>query len=175
MANSPTIFVHLKLVASISLGVGLLAGVVLLAVLTVITGDTGQTYGDIIRLHSLTRKHLGAALLVAGLLLIAITGAITWLIVFYSSFRIAGPLYRFAQNLRLATASDSMQLIALRRGDALARHAAAIEDAVATLRHHYADLGAATLQVSAAAAAGDPERYAQAVARLKELDANIRL
>lgn len=175
MHHTPIIFFHLKLVAKISVAVGVLAALVLLVMLTLITGDGGQRYADVIRLHSLTRQHLGAAMLVAGLVLVSITGAITWLIVKYSSFRVAGPLYRFGQNLRLAGACDNTPLVALRRGDALSRQAAGVEQAVAVLRAHYAAVRAAGLGAAAAAAAGDAAAYAAALAELKALDAQVRL
>lgn len=175
MVHQPMIFFHFKLVAKISLAVGTLAVLALLAVLTLITGDTGESYGAIIRSHSLTRQHLGAAMLVAGLLLVAITGFITWLIVLYSSFRVAGPLYRFLQNLKLASASDSTELIELRKGDALSKQSACIKQAVSTLRQHYAEMKIAADEASSALAAGNAARYADAIARLKELDGKVRV
>lgn len=173
MAHEPMIFFHLKLVAKISVAVGTLAVLALLAVLTLITGDGGESYGAIIRSHSLTRQHLGAAMLVAGLLLVAITGFITWLIVLYSSFRVAGPLYRFSQNLKLAGASDSIELIELRAGDALSKQADGIKQAVATLRRHRVELNQAFDQASSALATGNAAQYAEAVARLNELDEKV--
>jgi hypothetical protein len=175
MPHEPMIFLHLKLVAKISLAVGALAALALLTVLTLITGDSGEFYGDIIRSHSLTRQHLGAAMLVAGLVLVAITGFITWLIVWYSTFRVAGPLYRFSQNLKLASVSDSVELIDLRKGDALAPQAEGIKQAVTTLRAHYAEVKIASGQAAAALAAGDAAHYAEAIARLKGLDEKIRV
>lgn len=175
MTHEPMVFFHLKLVAKISLAVGALAVLVLLAVLTLITGDSGESYGAIIRSHSLTRQELGVAMLVAGLLLVAITGVITWLIVLYSSFRVAGPLYRFSQNLKLARASDASALIELRQGDALATQAAHIKQAVATLRQHHTALKIAAAEAASALAAGHGAAYADAVARLKVLDEKVRL
>lgn len=174
-SHSPPIFFHLKLVAKVSLLVGLLAALVLLAVLTLITGATGESYGAIIRLHSLTRQHLGPAMLVAGLVLIAFTGAITCLIVYYTSFRVAGPLHRFSQNLKLARIGNRAPPLALRSGDPLAPQAAAIEQALAVLRAHGAALEQAGAAAAAALAAHDAPAYEAALARLKGLDAEVRL
>lgn len=174
MAPEPMIFFHLKLVAKVSLAVGALAVLALFAVLTLITGDTGESYGAIIRAHSLTRQHLGPALLIAGLLLVAIAGFITWLIVLYSSFRVAGPLYRFSQNLKLAGASNSIELIELRAGDAFAKQAAGIKRTVFALRNHRAELRRAADQASSALLAGDAAQYTAALARLRELDEMLR-
>ncbi len=175
MVHEPMVFFHLKLVAKISLAVGAVAVLVLLAVLTLITGDGGETYGEVIRSHSLTRQELGVAMLVAGLLLVAITGVITWLIVLYSSFRVAGPLYRFSQNLKLAGASDTSALIDLRQGDALATQAVHIKQAVATLRQHRAALKMAAAEAACALAAGHGADYADAIARLNGLDEKVQL
>ena len=174
MSNA-LIFFHLKLVSKVSLAIGAVAVLVLLGALTLITGEGGQSYGTIIASHSLTRRHLGAAMAAAGLLLIAFTCIITCLIIYYSSFRVAGPLYRFGQNLRLASSSDSSALIELRSGDALLRHADGVKHAVGTLRGHFLQVGAAAHAAAAAAAAGDSAGYAAALARLDELDAQVTL
>ena len=175
MEHRPIIFFHLKLVAKISTAVGVLAVMVLLGVLTMITGKTGESYGAIIRLHSLTRQQLGPAMLVAGLLLVAIAGAITCLIVYYSSFRVAGPLYRFSQNLQLARSRGPSAPQGLRRGDPLSRQAAAIDQAMARLRAHHAGVADAAGAAARALAADDAIAYAMALATLKALDAQIRL
>ncbi len=175
MTNEPMVFFHLKLVAKISLAVGALAVLVLLAVLTLITGDSGESYGAIIRSHNLTRQGLGAAMLVAGLLLVAITGLITWFIVLYSSFRVAGPLYRFSQNLKLARTSDTSALLELRQGDALPQQAADIKQAVSTLRQHHAAVKIAAADAGSALVAGDAAQYAAAIARLNVLDEKVCL
>lgn len=174
--SAPPILFHLKVVARICLALGAAAAAVLLAVLNAaIGGGSGESYGDIIRMHSLTHAHLGKAMLVAGLLLVAVTALMTALIGYYSSYRVAGPLYRFGQNLRLAAGDQHAPLAGLRRGDALGEQAAAIDGAVARLRHHHEALGAAAADAAQACAAGDSVRYGAALARLNELDALARL
>jgi hypothetical protein len=166
---------HLKLVAKASLVVGAVAVLVLLVVLEQITGPAGESYGAIIRAHSITRAHLGHALLVAGLLLLALTGVITWIIAYYSSLRVAGPLYRFSQNLKLASNDDQSAPLALRRGDALRRQAAQIEAAVSGVRAHKAALRAAAAAAADALERGDAHAYGAALARLNEIDAQAQL
>lgn len=175
LGQPPPILFHLKLVVRIGLAVGALAALVLLAMLTLISGDSGEVYGDIIRRHSLTRQHLNQAMLVAGLLLVAVTAIITSLIGYYSTYRVSGPLYRFGQNLRLATFDEQAPLAALRRGDALSEQAAGVRAAVTGLRAHVAQRDAAAAAAAQALAAGERARYAAAVARLKELDAQVSL
>lgn len=173
MRNEPLIFFHLKLVAKISLGVGTVAVLSLLISLLLISGQTNDSYLEIIRVNSITRAHLGRVMLTIGLMLVAIAGVITWLITLYSSFRIVGPLYRFSQNLKLAGASDSAVLIELRRGDAMAEQEANIKNAVSTLREHYAAVETVSRQALAALEQGDAAAYADAVSRLKALDENV--
>jgi hypothetical protein len=175
MSDQPLILFHFKLVARISIAVSVVAVLVLLAVLGMAGGGHQISYGAIIRQHNLTRQYLGVAMLVAGLLLVALSGTVTWLIVYYSSVRVAGPLHRFAQNLRLARAGDLASPLRVRRGDALASHADMVEQAIVSLRSHYVVLEAARAAAAQAAAAGDAPAYAVAVARLKEYDARIRL
>jgi hypothetical protein len=173
--HQPIIFFHFKLIAKVSAAVSMLAILVLMATLVTISGESGGTYGEIIRGRSLTREHLGVAMLVAGLLLVAVTGVITSLIVFYSSFRVAGPLYRFSQNLKLARSGDFSPPQGLRKGDALSRQAAAIEQAIGAVREHYGALEEARSSAMAALDCDDAEGYAAALARLRELDAKVGL
>ena len=175
MRHEPLIFFHLKLVAKVGVAVAALAALVLGVVVWLITNGAGDSYQAVIRSNSLTRQHLGMAMLLAGLLLVAITGLITWLIVLYTSFRVAGPLYRFSQNLKFADSMEAGELTKLRKGDALLAQAAGIQQAVAMLRQHRADLKAAALDAANALATGRAEQYADALARLKLLDDKVRL
>jgi hypothetical protein len=175
LRNEPLIFLHLRLVAKISLGVGAVAVLSLLISLLLVSGEAGDTYAEIIRSNSITRVHLEKVMLMIGLVLVAISGVITWMIALYSSFRIAGPLYRFSQNLKLASASDSARLVELREGDSLADQAEHIKHAVSVLREHHAVLELAAQEVSDALRANDAAAYADAVARLKAHDEKVRV
>lgn len=174
MVQAPSIFFHLRLIAKISLAVAISATLALVAGLTLV-GAGADSYSALIRSHSLTGEYLGPAMLLAGLMLVAIAGVATWMIALYSSHRIAGPLYRFSQNLKLAAASDAAPMLELRKGDALLAQAANVKLAVAGLREHYAALRGAAGQARAALAAGDAANYAEAVKRLKALDDKVRI
>lgn len=170
MRNQPLIFLHLRLVAKISLGVGAVAVLSLLLSLLLISGDAGDSYAEIIRTNSITRAHLDKVMLMTGLVLIALAGVITWGITLYSSFRIAGPLYRFSQNLKLASASDFARLIDLRNDDSLVEQAKSIKQAVDALREHHVALEQASQAALNALQKNDAAAYAEALARLKLLD-----
>jgi hypothetical protein len=175
LRNEPLIFFHLKLVAKVSLGVGTVAVLSLLISLLLISGPTDDSYLAIVRNHSVTREHLGKVMLMIGLMLVAIAGVITWLIALYSSLRIVGPLYRFSQNLKLASLSDSAALIELRKGDALVAQAEHIKQAVSTMREHYAAVEQVAEEAAAALDKDDAAAYADAIARLKVLDEKVRV
>lgn len=162
---------HRKLVAKIALSVSAISCIILLITLTLITNDAGESYGAIISSHALTRQQLKPAMLVAALILITFTGLITWLITLYSSFRLAGPLYRFTQHFKLATINPSaMEMIPIRKGDALQEQAKTVKQAFDNLHDHYSAMKEITHEASSALTAGDSARYSKAVARLKHLD-----
>jgi hypothetical protein len=173
LRNQPLIFLHLKLVAKISLGVGVVAVSSLLISLMFLTGQTQESYAQIVRNHSLTRAHLATVMLLIGLTLVAVAALITWMITLYSSFRIAGPLYRFSQNLKLASASDVAALRGLRRGDSLREQENNILRAVDALREHHAAVEQASDAAAAALKGNDAAAYVEAVARLKALDEKV--
>lgn len=174
MKHEPLIFFHLKLVAKISLALGAIAMIALVIALTMVTDQSGETYSAIVQVQHLKSENLGKVMLVAGLLLLAITGLVTWLIALYSSFRIAGPLYRFSQNLRLAAADESAPLIDLREGDSLRTESEMIKQTVAAVRAHHAEVAAAARQACDAIASGDEAGYARSVAQLRTLDEKVR-
>jgi hypothetical protein len=175
MKHEPLIFFHLKLVAKISLALGAIAMIALVIALTMVTDQSGETYSAIVQVQHLKSENLGKVMLVAGLLLVAITGLVTWLIALYSSFRIAGPLYRFSQNLRLAAADESAPLIDLREGDSLRTESEMIKQTVGAVRAHHAAAAATARQARDAIASGDEAAYARCVAQLRMLDEKVRV
>ncbi|HJV52931.1 MAG TPA: hypothetical protein VJ652_15795 [Noviherbaspirillum sp.] len=175
MQNQPLILFHLKLVAKVALAAGVVAVLCLLVALSILAGPSGASYESIIRSSSVTRAQMGPVMLVAGLILVALVGVLTWTIALYSSFRIAGPLYRFTQNFRLAMASDAAGLVNLRAGDSLRVQEQHIKQAVSALRAHHAALDQLSRQASSALEQGDAGAYAQAVQRLKVLDEKARI
>lgn len=175
MIQRPLIFLHLKLVAKVGLCLSVLSVLTICAVLLVLGGASGESYEALVRSNSQMRQHLNEAMLLGGLALVAVTGLVTWLIVLYSSFRIAGPLFRLSQNLKLANESDSLKLIDLRQGDALNKQADDIKQAVSALRQHRVEITQRVDEALLALEAGHGTHYAEAIARLKVLDEKVRL
>lgn len=175
MKQEPPIFFHLKLVAKISLAIGAIAMTALLIALTLVTDQRGDSYSAIVQAQNLKSENLGKVMLMAGLVLVTLASLVTWLIALYSSFRIAGPLYRFSRNLQLATVDEAADLISLRAGDSLRQEEDLIKQTVLSVRAYSAAVNAATRQAADAIGADDASGYAQAVARLRMLDEKVRL
>lgn len=175
MKQEPLIFIHLKLVAKISLATGVIAMIALIIALAMITNLSGEDYSANVQIQHLKSENLGKVMLMAGLVLVAITSLTTWLIALYSSFRVAGPLYRFSKNFQLATLDESAALVDIREGDSLRQEAEMIKQTVLTLRAHHAAVTDASRQALVAIAAGDEIGYAQSVSSLRMLDEKVRI
>ncbi len=139
-SESPEILFHLRWVAKIAMAVGAMATVGLAVMLGVLTDDRGESYGALIQSHSVAQYRLGPALLVGGLFLLALAAVLTWLITLYSSFRIAGPLFRLSRNLEIAITQWPAKSIPLRASDRLQSEAALLEDGFRVLATHYEGL-----------------------------------
>jgi len=166
------------MVAKIGLSVSALACVGLLSVLFLLTDQRGTSYGHIVGVHSLASQNLGTALLVFGLAMLAFAGITTWVIALYSSFRIAGPLYRFAQNLEMEIEQGPAVPVAIRRRDQMQREWKVFEASMAVLHGHFSDLRQAlaqTGQPSQVCADFDPVSLRQTVARLQDIERRVTL
>lgn len=175
--REPPVFFHLKRVAGIALSVSVAACAGMLGVLMLVTDDKGTSYGQIIGTYSLTGRNLSWGLLVFGLAIVAFAGVTTWLISLYSSFRIAGPLYRFSRNLEMEIERGPVALVPIRRTDQLQREWKEFDASVAALRGHYDELRRA-LEEAELSLPADPAGAAslsQAIARLQEIERRVRL
>jgi hypothetical protein len=166
---------HLKLVGKVALITGIAAAVLLLILVLFVSEDNGTSYREIIQAYSITRAHLPSVMALAALLLIMIVGLSVGLIALYSSFRIAGPLYRFSRNLQGAVAMT--QPTGIRKDDALHALAGELHEGVNSLEHHYDLL---RTQVEAAQnLAGqspiDPVRLSEVISELKAIEVSVRL
>lgn len=128
---------HLRWVARISLWIGIGAGAGLAVVLYLLTNTAGQSYGGLIQSYSLAQYRLGPAMLIGGLILLGLTAALTGLIALYSSFRVAGPLFRLSRNLEVATSHGPVTPVPIRDSDDLHQEALLLEEALGTLATHY--------------------------------------
>lgn len=130
--------IDLKLVSRFALYTSVVAIVVLVLSVLFLTDHAGTSYTEIIYAHSLSQKHLKPVLLISGLCLLSFVAFITWLFTIYSSFRIAGPLYRFSRNLEQA--AEGVAPIGLRSNDALQDVSEQLTQSVSCLHNHYREI-----------------------------------
>ena len=176
--NEPPVLFHVKWVSKIALTFGAIACVGLLLAIYLVTDDTGADYAHIISDDILTRQNLGPAILVFGLVMVVIASISTWFIALYSSFRVAGPLFRFSQNLKDIIESAFAVTIAIRRTDMLQREWHKFDASQAKLREHYGSLREALDQCEQALGEGaelDTVSLRQALARLQEVERRVQL
>lgn len=139
-SHEPEIHIHLRWVASFALCVGVIATGGLILTLFVLTDSSGTTYGELINSNSLVQSYLWPTLLISGCLLVAFTAVCTWLITLYSSFRIAGPLFRFSRNLETSIAIGSHKPIPIRDSDLLQKDAELLASTLVAVDAHYTNL-----------------------------------
>ena len=176
--NQPPVLLHVKWVAKIALSVAATASAALLLAIFLATDDNGTDYATIIFTHNLTRQSLGPAMLVFGLLMVAIAAIATWFITLFSSFRIAGPLFRFSQNLKSILDNTFAVPMAIRRTDMLQGEWNRFDASQAKLRDHYGSLREAFEQCEQALHEGaepDGVSVPQALARLREVERRVQL
>lgn len=126
-------------VAKISFWIALISITGLLFIAVYIdTPDTG--YRENISSLVISRRNLDLLLLLTGLWLMAFTAIVTWLITLYSSFRVAGPLYRFSRNLEVVTKGGTVPLIRIRNTDYLQEECELLDASISSLYSYYGEL-----------------------------------
>ncbi|WP_426417183.1 hypothetical protein [Aestuariirhabdus sp. LZHN29] len=83
-----------------------------------------------------TQRHLPWLMSLTALLLIVGAAATTWVISLYASFRIAGPLYRFARNLEIQYRHSGEPVLSIRQGDALQAESDALMATIEVLQRY---------------------------------------
>jgi len=105
------------IVAKISLSTSIFTFTILMVMISFAWVDHGGGYGDFIESQLISHKNIQYSIIIAGLLLVLMSALISWFVSLYGSFRIAGPLYRFAQNMSHCHNPDTM--LSLRSDDCL--------------------------------------------------------
>lgn len=173
--ESATLF-HLQLVAKIAFLLALISAAGLLTVIFWVTDDSGASYGSIIMSRSLTQQKLAPVMVVFGLLSVFVAATATWLIALYSSHRIAGPLFRFAENITAIHRDAFASPVAIRQTDMLQRDWQAFDAAQRRLREHYGDLRDALVACQRAQSAPDAGAdWAVTLAKLQEVERRVQL
>lgn len=166
-----------RLVAKIALSVAAASFAGLLLVLFIVTDDRGVSYGALIGAIDLTREQLKPALLIFGLLMVVFAGITAWVFSLYTSFRVAGPLYRISRSLETSIDRGPVTPVPIRETDQLQHEWRQFEASVAALRDQHATLWRALEDCEAAlrAHAESPISPARAIAALKQAEQRVQL
>ena len=175
VAEPSTLF-YAKWVAKIALLVALASAAGLLVAIFWVTTDEGVSYGSVVFSRSLTQQKLGPVMVVFGLLSVCVAALFTWLIVLYSSHRIAGPLFRFSQNIKAISQDPFAAPLAIRKTDLLQREWQHFDAAQKRLRDHYGELrDALTSCQQSLAVSGDGPKLTEAITRLQEVERRVQI
>lgn len=143
-----------------------------------LTDSQGASYGDILRSLALTRSQLKPVLLLSGLVLVILTGIVTWLIAIYSTKRITGVLHHFTIYLQSQLENGPQMIKHQLPGDIRVDEHARLAGGVNRLQFHYdamselVDLAAVQIDLP------QPDMgsgLTKTISQLKELDAHVKL
>ena len=139
----PFLLFNWHFVGKIALVVAAISCLAAVLVLHFITGSSGQNHAEVIRYFSQSRQGVGQVLLAVGFILISFASIITWLIALYTSFYIAGPLFRFARNFETLSKQGPVALPPIRKTDRLKNEEQQIKLSVDRLQKHYGQMRSA--------------------------------
>lgn len=176
--SPPAVVVHLHLVAKLALWTGLSSGIVLTAILYYLDYAPDSSYASMFHSLIMTRQQLRPALITSGSILLAMTGLVTWLIAIYSTYRVAGPLHQFTQNLILQIENGPCTVGDLTGSDNLKNEQLRLAGAANRLQYHYdsfselTDLALAQLELEQPNLGDGLKHNLQ---KIKELDSLVKL
>ncbi len=127
-------------VTRISLWVGLLSLVIVSAVILMILPAIPDDYAKFIQYMTKVQYNLPLMISLSAALLISGAGFTVWIICLYSSFRIAGPMYRFARNLEKQIADGPTEMLQIRNDDQLQGESQLFNQATEHLKDFYAQI-----------------------------------
>lgn len=161
-----TQFKSLQIVGRVSLWFSVVA-LVGLAVVVIIAGDGEGDYLASIKSLAATRERLPVIMLMGGLVLAVGTGLTTWLITLYSTFRVTGPLFRFARNLEAGISSGKVPAIRIRGTDYLQEECELLHCSTHRLYAHYREIDAQAVAALSAFEKGEMTAVRASLAALK--------
>ncbi len=159
-----------KRLAWIALLIGIAAVLVLGGLVYFLSVENGASYTEMIKAHWLTRSNLVPALWISGLFLLSLVALIVSVITIYSSFRVAGPLYRFARNLSV---SEKHSIIGIRQGDCLQDVSRQLQSSIHTLETHKRAIHELTEKAEVCLQSGNGNMDADYAVLVKQLKARL--
>tara|TARA_R110001583_G_scaffold69544_2_gene197106 strand:+ start:27513 stop:28073 length:561 start_codon:yes stop_codon:yes gene_type:complete len=136
------------------------------------TGD----YLTILQMLTNSHNNLLYIMFITGAWLIAATAITTYFITLYSSFRVAGPLYRFAKNLKFGHQHE-MPMIKIRKYDYFQEECQQMDEGIETLLAHYQSLSSEVekLQALPTSSIADKKIVLNKIQQLSKLASRLTL
>ena len=131
--------------------------------------EVTESFITMIQTLSASRAQLPGLMAVGGLLLVLGTALTTWLIALYSSFRVAGPLYRFCIDLEHGIREGQVPRIRVRASDAAQDDARYLEETVSGLYRHQDEIAGTAEEALRHLCDGSADAAAAAGQRLRRL------
>lgn len=129
-----------KKIARIALWVSGLSLITLGALVLAVNNPSGD-YLSMLTTLANSQENLLFIIILAGVWLLSATAITTYVITLYSSFRVAGPLFRFARNLEFGHQHENpMPHIRIRNYDYFQEECRLMDESIDTLINHYRTL-----------------------------------
>lgn len=130
--------VHIRIVTKIALITGLSAAIALISIAWWSSSPDDNSYFQLIQSQSITQKTFGSVFIVTATLLLLFVSLLTWLVAVYSSFRFAGPLYRFRHNFQAIL--EGNKTTPIRKDDHFQAEHGKLEQKLSDLQMYYRDI-----------------------------------
>ncbi|WP_206485984.1 hypothetical protein [Thalassotalea sp. G2M2-11] len=166
-----------KRVATVALWVSVIA-CLSLAILIVSMDVPDGDYLSILQSLTNSQNNLSVILLGVGIWLIGATAATTYVITLYSSFRVAGPLFRFARNLEFGHQHKTpLPFIKIRSYDYFQEECVLMETSINALLEHYQVLLTEVDRLAKlnSQASSDKKKMIDSINKIKALEARLTL
>ena len=167
--------VFFKKVAQISLWVTAISVITLAVLIFSMEAPTGS-YRSMLQSLANSKDNLPFILFVAGLWLIGATATTTYFITLYSSFRLAGPLFRFARNLEFGHQHElPMPLIKIRTYDYFQQECALMDESIEAFISHYQTLSVEVEQLAMLPMATEADKLIiiEKIEQIKTIEARL--
>ena len=131
------IIAQLRMVSWIGFITAFTSAIILVAVYF-LSDASNKSYADLIISHKISKNNLIPALIISGSIMSFVVCTGSWFFALYTSFKFAGPLYRFSRNFEIA--SKTNDLLGIRQGDHLHEISDDMLQAADNLHMHYDEL-----------------------------------
>ncbi len=153
-------------VAKISLLISLFCAVGIL-LLALYIDTPNENYLQSVSTMMTNSERLDVLMLLTGCCLVGACAAMTWSVSLYNSLHVAGPLYRFTQNLQLDKDGNPAPMVQIRGTDYLQSEYLLLRETMQTFSDHYGQIENQLLLVREAVQNGDEEKAQELISALE--------